>query len=76
LTQSITTTRQAFPAKLANIVQSQFQGFARADMTAYTYEKAKSDFHGAKMDLTIFNGDGKVVLNGRDFGDRTYFWQP
>ncbi len=76
MTQNVSTTRQSFPTKLAGQVQSQFEQFARADMTAYTYEKSKSDFYGAKTDLTIFNADGKLVLNGRDFGDRTFFWQP
>jgi hypothetical protein len=45
-------------------------------MTAFTFDKKKSDFYGAKNDLTIFNPEGKLVLAGRDFGDRIFFWQP
>ena len=71
-----TSTRQIFPEKLAKQVQSQFSQFAHTDMKAFMIEKSKSDFYGAKTDLSIYNGDGKLVLNGRDFGDRTFFWQP
>ena len=45
-------------------------------MTAFTYEKKRSDFYSAKHDLAIFNPEGKLVLQGRDFGDRIFFWQP
>jgi hypothetical protein len=70
------TTRQTFPGKLAKQVQSQFTQFAHTDMTAFTYEHHKSDFYTAKNDLTVYNPEGKLVLYGRDFGDRTFFWQP
>ena len=73
---STTTMRQTFPVKLAKQVQSQFTQFSHTDMTAFTIEKAKSDFYGAKTDLTVYNSEGKLVLSGRDFGDRTFFWQP
>jgi hypothetical protein len=77
VTQHVSTpTRGAFPAKLARQVQSQFTQFARTDMTAFTYEKKRSDFYSAKHDLAIFNPEGKLVLQGRDFGDRIFFWQP
>jgi hypothetical protein len=76
MTQSVSTTRETFPTKLAAQVKSQFSHFSRSDLTAFTYEKTKSDFYGAKTDLTIYNEDGKHVLTGRDFGDRTFFWQP
>ena len=70
------TTRQTFPEKLARQVASQFTQFAHTDMTAYTVERTKSEFYGARTDLAVFNSDGKLVLSGRDFGDRTFFWQP
>lgn len=76
MTQETSTTRETFPAKLAAQVQSQFSHFSRTDMSTFTVERTKSDFYGAKTDLTIYNGDGKHVLTGRDFGDRTFFWQP
>lgn len=71
-----TKTREAFPEKLAKQVQSQFTGFARTDMKGYTWEKTKSEFYGAKTDLSIYDASGNCVLLGRDFGDRMFFWQP
>ena len=70
------TTRHTFPEKLQKQVRSQFTHFAKMDMTGYTVARAKSDFYGAKTDLTVFDPEGKLVLNGRDFGDRIFFWQP
>ncbi len=75
MSHSVSTIRQTFPTKLATQVQSQFAYFAHKDLTTFTYERVKSDFRGAKTDLTVFNPDGKLVLHGRDFGDRTFFWQ-
>ena len=71
-----THVRTALPVKLAKQVQSQFTAFYQRDMTAYTYEKKKSDFKDAKMDLSVFDADGKLQLLGRDFGRRTFFWEP
>lgn len=68
--------RKLFPPKLGKQVQSQFSQFTRTDLSAYTFEKVKSDFKSAKSDLSVFNIEGKLVLLGRDFGDRTFFWQP
>jgi hypothetical protein len=69
-------SRHAFPEKLAKQVQSQFTQFAHNEMTGYTVARVKSEFYGAKTDLTVFDSEGKLVLNGRDFGDRIFFWQP
>jgi hypothetical protein len=68
--------RKIFPAKLGKQVRSQFTQFTRTDMSAYTFEKVRSDFKTAKTDLTVFDLEGKPVLLGRDFGDRIFFWQP
>jgi hypothetical protein len=68
--------RAVFPLKLAKEVQSQFSAFSRTDMTAFTFEKKKSDFREAKSDLSVFDGSGKLQLLGRDFGGRIFFWQP
>jgi len=70
------TARHSFPEKLAKQVQSQFTQFAQKDMTGYTVARAKSEFYSARTDLTVFDPEGKLVLNGRDFGDRIFFWQP
>ena len=68
--------RKLFPAKLGKQVRSQFSQFTRTDMSAYTFEKVKSDFKTARTDLSVFDLEGKLILLGRDFGDRTFFWQP
>jgi hypothetical protein len=68
--------RKSFPSKFARQVQSQFTQFTRTDMTAYTFERTKSEFKSAKTDLSVFNTDGKLVLLGREFGNRIFFWQP
>jgi len=68
--------RKIFPTKLGKQVRSQFSQFTRTDMSAYTFEKTKSDFKTAKTDLSVFDLEGKLVLLGRDFGDRIFFWQP
>ena len=68
--------RKTFPAKLGKQVRSQFTHFASTDMSAYTFEIVKSHFKTAKKDLSVFDLEGKVVLLGRDFGDRIFFWQP
>lgn len=76
MSQKQSTERQTFPEKLAKQVQSQFSQFAKTDLSAFTLERTKSNFQGAKADLFVYNSEGKLVINGRDFGDRTFFWQP
>lgn len=68
--------KQALPTKIASQVKSEFPAFRQADLSDYTYDKRHSDFKDAKSDLTVYNGVGTVVLHGRDFGSRTFFWQP
>jgi hypothetical protein len=44
-------------------------------MAEFTFEKTRSEFYSAKRDLSVYNGAGTMVLHGRDFGDRIFFWQ-
>ena len=74
--QVSSTNRTALPVKLAKQIQSQMTRYARADFTGFTMERQKSDFHGAKADLTVYNAQGERVVAGRDFCDRIFFWQP
>lgn len=71
-----TVERKIFPPKLGIQVQSQFSHFRQIDMSAYTFERVKSTFYTAKKDLSVFDLEGTLVLRGRDFGDRIFFWQP
>jgi hypothetical protein len=68
--------REILSTKMAKQVQAEFTEFTRTDMSAYTVQKVRSDFRTAKEDLSIFNAEGKLILLGRDFGDRTFLWQP
>ena len=76
MSQVQNTQTAVLPEKLARQVRSQFTAFNQTDMTAYTYGKTKSEFLGAKSDLSVYDGSGKLMLVGRDFGDRIFFWQP
>jgi len=68
--------RDLLPNKLAKEVQHQIQSLSRVDMRSYTYEHIKSSFKDAKSDLSVYDAGGTLVLRGRDFHDRTYFWPP
>jgi hypothetical protein len=69
-----THTRENLPGKLAKEIQYQIQGLSRKDLSAYTYDHVKSSFKDAKTDLSVYDNDGTMVLRGRGFGDRTFFW--
>ena len=68
--------REHLPSGLAKEVQYQIQGLARTDLSEYTYEHKSSDYKDAKNDFFIYNPDGKLVLMGRGFGNRKFFWTP
>ena len=36
------------------------------DITAYTFERRRSDYKGAKSDLVIYDGEQRAVLHGRE----------
>jgi hypothetical protein len=72
--QKQTTQRLPVSGRIAKEVRYQIAGLSDADIGAYTYERSKSQYKDAKADLSIFDPAGKLVLRGRDFGDRTFFW--
>jgi len=74
MTTTETPIREHLPSRMAKEIQYQIQGLSRKDLGEYTYEHTKSLFKDAKTDLSIFDPDGKLVLKGRGFGDRTFFW--
>ena len=37
-----------------------------SDLTAYTFERRRSDYQGAKSDLVIYNENKQPVLHGRE----------
>ena len=76
MSETQSTDRQLFPEKLAKQVRAQFSQFSNTDWSGFTVQRTKSSFQGAKTDLAVYNPEGKLVIHGRDFGDRTFFWQP
>jgi hypothetical protein len=69
-----TLHRIQLSGRIAKEVRYQIAGLSNTDIGADTYERSKSHYKHAKMDLSIYDTAGKLVLLGRDFGDRTFFW--
>ena len=69
-----TIQRHQLPNRMAKEVKYQIQSLSRADLASHTYEQTKSLFKDAKNDFSIYNPAGKLILHGRDFGDRTFYW--
>jgi hypothetical protein len=69
-------TRQSLPGGLAKEVQYQIRSLSNKDLSMYTYEHSKSSYKHAKTDFSVYDPGGKLVLNGRGFGDRDFFWTP
>ena len=72
--ENLTTQRHQLSSRMAKEVRYQIHALSRTDMASYSYEETKSHFKDAKHDLLVFDPEGKLVLNGRDFGDRTFYW--
>jgi hypothetical protein len=72
--QNETIHRVQLPGRLAKEVRHQILSLSRADMSKYTYEHVKSNYKDARADLSIYDPSGKLVLLGREFSDRTFFW--
>jgi len=68
--------REHLPSGLVKEVQYQIQSLSRADLSEYTYVRESSAYKDAKNDFFIYNPDGKLVLMGRGFGNRKFFWTP
>ena len=71
-----TATRHHFSKGMAKEVQYQIQSLSRIDLAEYTYEQTRSSYKSAKTDFNVFDPAGKLVLLGRGFGDRNFFWTP
>ena len=69
-------TRQSLPGALAKELQYQIRSLSRTNLSEYTYEHSKSDYKSAKTDYSVYDPSGKLVLQGRGFGDRNFFWTP
>ncbi len=68
--------REHLPNGLVKEVKYQIEYLSGTDLGEYTYEHTSSEYKDAKTDYFIYNPDGKLVLQGRTFGQRTFFWTP
>jgi hypothetical protein len=49
--------------------------FEKVDMSAYTFERRRSDYADAKSDLVIYDENGAPVVRGREFDNgHLSFW--
>jgi len=76
MSTSLETDRDLVPEKLAKELRYQIQGLSRSDLSEYTYSHSSSDYKGAKDDYSVYDPSGKLVLVGRGFGNRKFFWTP
>jgi hypothetical protein len=56
-------------------IKRHMNGLSKADLSGYTFERRRSEYHDAKSDLVIYNPADKPVLNGREIGGRLSFWE-
>lgn len=76
MTSNQQLTRQNLPKGLAKEVQYQIRSLSRTDLSQYTYEHSKSEYKSASSDYVVYDPSGKLVLLGRGFGNRNFFWTP
>jgi hypothetical protein len=54
-----------------------FSKLTSTDLSAYTFEKRKTNHPQAKSDIDIFDGSGALVIVGREFGgNQIALWLP
>ena len=76
MTTNQETTRDRVPENIVKELKYQIQSLSRADLSEYTYEHKSSDYKGANDDYSIYDPSGKLILKGRGFGRREFFWTP
>jgi hypothetical protein len=74
IAENNTIQRHQLPSRMAKEVRYQIQSLSRSNLESHTYEQTKSHFKDAKSDYSIFDPAGKLILLGRNFGDRTFYW--
>ena len=60
--------RESLTKDMVKHVRIHFHKFSENDLQAFTVERQKSDYPKAKAELVIFDGAGKAVMKGREFG--------
>jgi hypothetical protein len=68
--------RQPLSKSLQKTAISQFHRLGRVDISEYTYEHRGTNYPEAKPDLMVYDGSGKLVFRGREFGGHQIFlWE-
>jgi hypothetical protein len=50
-------------------IRSHLTWYADTDLTAYTYDRKRTDYAAARADLTIYNENKLPVLHGREMNN-------
>ena len=67
--------RQLLPANLVKAMRYNFSRLGLADISAYTFERRKTSYPQAKADLSIFDDNGELSMEGREFpGGQISLW--
>src|SRR4051794_33414565 len=66
--------RRLVTTKIANAILFHFNELNKASVISYTFERAETVFPGATADLNVFDGPGRLVMQGRDYrsGEASY----
>jgi len=69
--------RSVLSDKMIRLVLLHFVGLDASALRDYTFERRQTDFPQAKADLDIYDGAGKLVFQGREFGSgMAGYWRP
>ena len=69
--------RRILSDKMIQFVLFHFRSLGASALQGYTFERYKTEYPGAKADLDIFDGSGRVVFQGREFrSGMAGYWRP
>ncbi len=69
--------RHPIDASMRKSLNLYMNQLTKADLSAYTFERRRSDYDGAKSDLVVYDASGTAVIHGREFDSgspRLTFW--
>jgi hypothetical protein len=67
--------RHSLPPQMRRDLLRHLSYLEGEDLDPYTFETRRSQYPGVKSDIFVFDGDGRPVIQGRNFhGGPTAFW--
>ena len=73
--QGAAGNRQPLPPHMRRDLLRHLSYLEEENLDVYTFETRRSHYPGVKSDIFVFDGDGRPVIQGRDFyGGPTAFW--